>query len=161
MTKYVVVSWPDSQDLMGKPGFRENAYLVNDEKGMQVFGSSAYFVDEEWLAKAEGAKTDSEKQRYCEQTYFDVKASFEDGDKGEFDNPFTLSGGKTAIGFELDEGNEDLRILVTDDKETALKHLSEIDRTKVESVSFFGLPLDDRDTIARVIDDGEYIYWCN
>ena len=103
-------------------------------------------------------KTDSEKQRYCEQTYFDVKAIFENGDKGEFENPFTLSCGKTAIGFELDEGNEDLRILVTDDKETALKHLSEIDRTKVESISFFGLPLDDRDTIARVIDDGEYIY---
>lgn len=158
MVKYVVVSWPDSQDLMGKPGFRENAYLVNDEKGIQVFGSSAYFVDEEWLAKAEGTKTDSEKQRYCEQTYFDVRAIFEDGDEGEFDNPFTLSGGKTAIGFKLDEENQDLRILVTDDKETALKHLPETDRTKVESVSFFGLPLEDRDTIARVIDDGEYIY---
>ncbi len=59
MAKYVVVSWPDSQDLMGKPGFRENAYLVNDTTGIQVFGRSAYFVDKEWLAKAKGTKTDS------------------------------------------------------------------------------------------------------
>ena len=51
MAKYVVISWPDSQDLMDKEGFRENSYLVNDEQGIEDFGSSAYFVDEDWLNK--------------------------------------------------------------------------------------------------------------
>lgn len=46
---YVVVTWPDSQDLMGIEGFRDNAYLINDENGIRDFGSSAYFVDEDWL----------------------------------------------------------------------------------------------------------------
>ena len=46
---YEVVCWPEVQELFGWPGFRENSYLVNDEKGMEDFGSSAYFVDSEWL----------------------------------------------------------------------------------------------------------------
>lgn len=50
---YVVVSWPDSQALMDKEGFEDNSYLVNDEQGIEDFGSSAYFVDEEWLESLE------------------------------------------------------------------------------------------------------------
>lgn len=46
---YEVVCWPEIQDLMELDGFEENAYLVNDEKGIEDFGSSAYFVDVEWL----------------------------------------------------------------------------------------------------------------
>lgn len=46
---YVVVAWPDSQDLMEIEGFRDNSYLINDEKGIEDFGSSAYFVSIEWL----------------------------------------------------------------------------------------------------------------
>lgn len=53
MSKYVVVCWPDSQALMDKEGFEENSYLVNDEQGIEDFGSSAYFVDEEWLDSLE------------------------------------------------------------------------------------------------------------
>ena len=37
------------QPVMDKPGFREHAYLINDDRGMADFGSSAYFVDEAWL----------------------------------------------------------------------------------------------------------------
>ena len=48
---YAVVTWPDIQFYMGHEGFEENAYLINDEKGMLEFGSSAYFVDSEWLEK--------------------------------------------------------------------------------------------------------------
>lgn len=48
-SRYVVVQWPDIQFLMDKPGFREHAYLVNDDRGMADFGSSAYFVEEAWL----------------------------------------------------------------------------------------------------------------
>lgn len=46
---YVVITWPDSQDLMEIEGFRDNSYLINDEKGIEDFGSSAYFVSVEWL----------------------------------------------------------------------------------------------------------------
>lgn len=46
---FEVVCWPEVQDLFDIPGFRENSYLVNDEKGMEDFGSSAYFVSLDWL----------------------------------------------------------------------------------------------------------------
>ncbi len=46
---YVVVTWPEVQELMELDGFRENSYLVNDDKGLEDFGSSAYFVDIQWL----------------------------------------------------------------------------------------------------------------
>lgn len=49
MSRYVVVTWPESQNLFDIPGFEENSYLVNDDRGMEDFGSSAYFVDEDWL----------------------------------------------------------------------------------------------------------------
>jgi len=29
-------------------GFRENSYLINDEQGLEDFGSSAYFVKYSW-----------------------------------------------------------------------------------------------------------------
>lgn len=46
---YTVIQWPEIQAYMDIPGFRENSYLINDEKGMEDFGSSAYFVDVKWL----------------------------------------------------------------------------------------------------------------
>ena len=52
-TTYEVVTWPESQDLMDREGFYDNAYLINDDKGMEDFGGSAYFVDSEWLSKQE------------------------------------------------------------------------------------------------------------
>lgn len=52
MEKFVVVEWPQCQELMDLPGFEENSYLINDEKGLDDFGSSAYFVNEKWLKKA-------------------------------------------------------------------------------------------------------------
>lgn len=157
MGKYVVVTWPDSQDLMTKAGFRENSYLINDDKGIEDFGSSAYFVDEDWLNNADNKPSDAEKARYCEQTYFDVKATFENGEKGEFENPFNLSDGKIAVGFYLDEGNENIEVILVGDEDTALKKLDEIEEEEdYWVVSFFGLPLEDRVEIAKVIDDGEY-----
>ncbi len=53
--KYIVVEWPESQKLMELDGFRENSYLINDEQGISEYGSSAYFVNAEWLAKATNA----------------------------------------------------------------------------------------------------------
>ena len=37
---FVVIRWPDSQEFIGKP----NCYLINDDEGVEEFGSSAYFV---------------------------------------------------------------------------------------------------------------------
>lgn len=48
---FEVVCWPDSQMLMELDGFEENSYLVNDDKGLLEFGSSAYFVNRKWLEK--------------------------------------------------------------------------------------------------------------
>jgi len=51
--KYVVVTWPEIQFYMNRQGFDENTFLINDEKGMDEFGSSAYFVSEKWAQKIE------------------------------------------------------------------------------------------------------------
>lgn len=50
---YKVICWPEVQGLFEWPGFREHSYLVNDDKGMEDFGSSAYFVESEWLRGVE------------------------------------------------------------------------------------------------------------
>ena len=42
---YIVVTWPEIQELMEEEGFKEHSYLINDDKGMEDFGSSAYFVE--------------------------------------------------------------------------------------------------------------------
>ena len=45
--RYIVIQWPEIQKLMDKKGFKENSFLVNDPLGLDEFGSSAYFVNEE------------------------------------------------------------------------------------------------------------------
>lgn len=45
---YIIVQWPESQELMEEEDFQDNAFLINDEKGLEKFGSSAFFVDEKW-----------------------------------------------------------------------------------------------------------------
>lgn len=51
MDKYVIVEWPESQRFMLMPDFDEYSYLINDEKGIEIHGSSAYFINEEWMRK--------------------------------------------------------------------------------------------------------------
>lgn len=51
MANYEVVCWPESQNLMGKKGFFENCSLINSERGLDVYGSSAYLVKSEWYDK--------------------------------------------------------------------------------------------------------------
>lgn len=53
MKKYIVIQWPEIQDYMECKGFEDNAYLINDEKGLDTFGSSAYFVNEVWAENQE------------------------------------------------------------------------------------------------------------
>ena len=47
--RYIVIQWPEIQELMNKERFKENSFLVNDPLGLDEFGSSAYFVNEGWL----------------------------------------------------------------------------------------------------------------
>lgn len=46
---FVVIEFPEIQKYMDMDGFEENSYLVSDEKGLEDFGSSAYFVSLEWI----------------------------------------------------------------------------------------------------------------
>lgn len=43
--KYVLVQWPDSQELMEYEGFNEHSSYADYD----TFGPAAYFVEEEWL----------------------------------------------------------------------------------------------------------------
>ena len=49
MDKYIIIQWPEIQEFMEIEGFEENSYLINDEKGLDDFGSSAYFVNTKWI----------------------------------------------------------------------------------------------------------------
>ena len=51
MTTYTVVTWPEVQLLLDLEEFKEHSYLINDDRGLDDFGSSAYFVETEWLLK--------------------------------------------------------------------------------------------------------------
>lgn len=48
MEKYVIIQWPEIQDFIDKLGFDSHSYLINDDKGIEDFGSGAYFVEENW-----------------------------------------------------------------------------------------------------------------
>lgn len=50
---FVIIQWPEIQDLMNKEGFNTNASLANDEWCLEKYGSSAYFVNKQWLSKVE------------------------------------------------------------------------------------------------------------
>ena len=45
---YIIICWPDSQELMERDGFRENCSLINGERGLDIYGSGAYLVDKDW-----------------------------------------------------------------------------------------------------------------
>lgn len=46
---HIVVTWPEVQKLMDLEGFDDNSNLINNDKGLEDYGSSAYFVDVDWL----------------------------------------------------------------------------------------------------------------
>lgn len=52
MEDYVIVGWPDIQDIMDKEGFEDNATLIEPNDSMGI-GSSTYLVDKEWLESLE------------------------------------------------------------------------------------------------------------
>lgn len=73
--RYIVVTWPDSQDLMGLYNFEENSILINDEKGYDDFGSSAYFVRKSWyeeIIKSSENCTPNSKCSCCGDNRFEI-----------------------------------------------------------------------------------------
>lgn len=46
---FIIIQWPEIQELMDKEGFNVNASLANDEWALDKYGSSAYFVNKKWL----------------------------------------------------------------------------------------------------------------
>lgn len=60
---YTVITWPRTQELMLEDGFEDHSYLVSDNKGIKDFGSSAYFVDIDWLMEVEN-KVEMTEERY-------------------------------------------------------------------------------------------------
>ena len=44
----IVVTWPESQILFDCEDYKKHCKLINGEKGLDCYGSSAYLVDEDW-----------------------------------------------------------------------------------------------------------------
>ena len=52
MEDYVIIGWPDIQDIMDEEGFNENTTLIEPNDNMGI-GSSTYLVDKRWLESLE------------------------------------------------------------------------------------------------------------
>ena len=50
---FIIITWPEIQDYIDKPGFEENSCLINEEPFFSEYGSSAYFVRESWAEEAD------------------------------------------------------------------------------------------------------------
>ena len=50
---FVVVCWPETESLMHREGFFENAHPIEDKKGVEDYGSGAYLVSEAWYNKVQ------------------------------------------------------------------------------------------------------------
>lgn len=50
---FVVICWPDIQELMDMEGFEENSILINDGSLYEKYGDSAYLVNLDWLSKTQ------------------------------------------------------------------------------------------------------------
>jgi len=55
-----IIAWPESQNLFELQGFKENCRLVNGERGIEEYGSSAYLTDTDWLNRAKPATQEEE-----------------------------------------------------------------------------------------------------
>lgn len=49
MIRYVIVEWPEVQELMSHKDFSDHACLITEDSWVDQYGYSSYFVDERWL----------------------------------------------------------------------------------------------------------------
>lgn len=147
MSKFVVVTWPDSQNLMDREGFRENSYLVNDDKGIEDFGSSAYFVDEDWLNGLSETPTDADEvwhevKNACYGAYGELDLR----DEKKFTEEVQLSDGRKAVGFYVDDDNDGdpiIEVIINDGED-------------VDYENIYAMPTEDAGKIAELVYSGDY-----
>ncbi len=48
---FIPIQWPEVQDFMEEPGFRENSLLIDSDPLYQEYGDSAYMIRKSWLQK--------------------------------------------------------------------------------------------------------------
>lgn len=74
---FIVVTWPEVQELFELEGWRENSLPINDMPIYSQYGSSSYMVRESWLRKQEGKpsieETISNLESVIQQMEKDVK----------------------------------------------------------------------------------------
>lgn len=145
---YIPIGWPEIQHYMELPGFDENAYLINDEQGMEDFGSSAYFVDEDWLndlPNEDDDDFDHPDRQFVNDIVTWAFEEFDDEQDFEFNEPLRLSNGFTATGFYTDSRVWDVRVITKSDNGNQVDIL----------LSEF-IPLEEAKEMARRISFGEY-----
>lgn len=145
---YVPICWPEIQYYMDEPGFEENSYLINDEQGLEDFGSSAYFVDEDWLNELGSTDNPKEKEArdYVNDVVTDAFGEYDDEQDFEFNKPLRLSNGTTATGFYVDSKAWDVRVITKSENGMQVDVL----------LSNF-TPVEEAVEMARRIKDGEFV----
>ena len=53
MDEFIVVTWPEVQDLMDIEGFIDNSLLINDGILYEEYGDSAYMIRKRWIENKE------------------------------------------------------------------------------------------------------------
>ena len=100
---YIIICWPESQELMELDGFRENCSLINGERGLDIYGYSAYLVDKDWYDKCANApfvEDDADMDNDEDEDYDDEDYDNEDELQIVYDDDLI------ELGF-LDEDEDD------------------------------------------------------
>ena len=50
---YEIVCFPESQSVAERPAYDEHCWFINDEEGLETYGSCAYVVEANWLHENE------------------------------------------------------------------------------------------------------------
>ena len=112
---YIIICWPESQELMELDGFRENCSLINGERGLDIYGSCAYLVDKDWYdeyANAPFVKDDDdmdndEDEEYDDEDYDNADEDYDDEDYDDEDElQIVYDDDLIELGF-LDEDEDD------------------------------------------------------
>lgn len=62
LENYIIVCWPEIQEYMNKEGFDKNSSLIIDDRLVDLYGSSAYFVSRTWINKNKQARQEANAQ---------------------------------------------------------------------------------------------------
>lgn len=75
----IIICWPESQELMEFEGFRDNCSLINGERGLDTYGSSAYLVDKNWYDERKNTPIveDDENEEYNDDCELQIAYDWE------------------------------------------------------------------------------------